>query len=198
MASFAGISATARSLERLLNHAFSQEEPVPGKKTRAVMVRTDDLDPSAANPVILTPALSIYCYRADFNKTMRAAWSAIASQDGRSRLVVDLHILLTAWAENADFELRILGRAMQCLEDTPILTGPMLDPLADWAPQESIQVVLEELTTEAVMRIFDSLPADYRLSVPYIARVLRMDGRVARPDRPVTTLAVGATASSHP
>jgi hypothetical protein len=43
------------------------------------------------------------------------------------------------------------------------------------------------------MRIFDSLPTDYRLSVPYIARIMRLDGRIAAPEHPVITAIIGAT-----
>jgi hypothetical protein len=127
---------------------------------------------------------------------MRAAWSAAAEQDGRSHLGLDLHYLLTPWAENAEDDHRVLGRAMQILETTPILSGPMLHSSGEWAAGESIQIVLEEVSTEAVMRIFDSLPTDYRLSVPYIARVMRLDGRVAAPEPPVITSITGITATS--
>jgi hypothetical protein len=191
MATFVGISAVGLSIERLFNLAFAEEEPVLGKKTKAVLVRTTDFDPKEVADKIGAPALSIFIYRVDFNKTMRAAWSAIASQDGRARLPLDLHFLITPWAGNAESELRILGRAMECLETTPVLSGPLLHPVADWAINETIQIVLEEISTEAVMRTFDSLPTDYRLSVPYIARVMRIDARVARPDIPVTTLITG-------
>lgn len=191
MADFAGIAAAGKSIERMLNHCFQEDEPVPNKKTRAVLVRTNDFDSTAVATSIGSPALSIFFYRVDFNKTMRAAWSAVASQDGRAHLVVDLHFLISAWADNAEFELRILGKALQCLETTPVLSGPLLHPSANWAPHETIQLVMEEISTEAVMRTFDSLPTDYRLSVPYIARMVRIDSRVARPDAPVTTLITG-------
>jgi hypothetical protein len=85
---------------------------------------------------------------------------------------------------------------MQILETTPILSGPMLHSSGEWAAGDSIQIVLEEVSTEAVMRIFDSLPTDYRLSVPYIARVMRLDGRVAAPEPPVITSITGITATS--
>lgn len=192
MADYAVIAAAGRSIERMLNAAFEEDEPVDGSKTRAVLVRTSDLEPNAVATSIGSPALSIFFYRVDFNKTMRAAWSAIGSQEGRGRLAVDLHFLITPWADNSEFELRIIGKAMQCLETTPILSGPLLHPSASWAANESIQVVLEEITTEAVMRIFDSLPTDYRLSVPYLARIARIDSRQAQPDTPVTTLVTGA------
>jgi hypothetical protein len=52
-------------------------------------------------------------------------------------------------------------------------------------------VIMEEISTEAVMRTFDSLPTDYRLSVPYIARIVRIDSRAAHPEVPVTTLITG-------
>ena len=201
MAGFAGIAAAGRTIERLLNAAFVEEPPIPGlapPTTRAVLVRTADFEPAVIGTNIGSPALSIFVYRVDFNKTMRAAWSGVGSHDGRGHLAVDLHLLLTAWADNAEFELRILGRAMQAIETTPILNGPLLDPSADWAPNESVQLVLEDISTEAVMRTFDSLPTDYRLSVPYIARIVRIDSRVKRSEGIVTTLIVGAVPEPHP
>lgn len=193
MANFAGISAAAKSIERLLTACFvdlepgesDDELPVPGSTTRAVLVRTEDLVRKNNGSVGFTlPALTIYTYRVDFNKTMRAAWSGVGSLDGRGHLPLDIHFLITPWALNAEHEHRILGKAMACLESTPILSGPLLypDPAVRWAPNEAIQVVLEEVSTEAVMRTWDSLPTDYKLSVPYVARIARIDTRRAYPD----------------
>lgn len=191
MADFAAIAATLKSIERLLNAAFQDEQPVPGKKTRAVLARTSDFTESLLSTNVGSPALSVFLYRVDFNKTMRAAWSAVGSQDGFGHLALDLHLLLTAWAENAEFEYRIAGKALQCLETTPILAGPLLDPSTLWMPNESVQVVLEDISTEAIMRTFDSLPTDYRLSIPYIARIVRVDSRIPVEVPPVTTLVIG-------
>lgn len=198
MAGFAGIAAAGKSIERMLNACFDEEEPVPNQQTRAVLVRTVDFGEPLAATNIGSPALSIFLYRVDFNKTMRAAWSAVGSANGNSHLAVDLHFLLTPWADNAEFEHRILGRAMQCLETTPVLSGPLLHPSTEWAPNETVQVLLEDLSTEAVMRTFDSLPTDYRLSVPYIARIVRIDGRAPAPDPPVTTAVSGGVPTLEP
>lgn len=196
MAGFTGIAAAGKSIEMLLNACFEDFQPLqpvpPGKKTKAVLVRTIDFSPDKVSNSIGSPALSIFLYRVDFNKVMRAAWSAASEQDGRSHLGLDLHYLITPWAENAEDEHRILGRAMQCIETTPILGGPLLHSSGEWDADESIQLVLEEVSTEAVMRMFDSLPTDYRLSVPYIARVMRLDGRVVTPEGPVVTAITGA------
>jgi hypothetical protein len=191
MADFRSIAAAGRSVERFLNRCFDEEEPVPGRSTQAVLVRTSDFE-LGSTTAIVEPALSIFVYRIDFNRTLRAAWSAVGSQEGRAHLPLDVYFLITPWAENADFELRILGRAMGCLDATPILSGPLLDPLGAWQPGEAIQICLADLTTEDLMRTFDSLPVDYQLSVLYVARVVTLSERTATPDPAVTTLATGA------
>lgn len=194
MGGFNSIAAASKSLERVLTAAFAQAPvPVPGKTTKAVLVRTEDFDTSSMSTVIVRPALSIFLYRIDFNKAMRAAWAGVSFHDGVPHLPLDLHFLLTPWADNAEAESAILGRAIQCLDSTAILSGPLLHQSGDWAPNEAVQVLMDEISTEAVMRTFDSLPADYRISVPYVARVIRIDGQRAAPPPDVTTLVTGTT-----
>ena len=144
MADFTSIEAAGSSIVRFLRMCFEQRPPVEDRTTNVVMVRTEDLNRTDASLITL-PSLSLFLYRVDFNKTMRAAWAGVAHHDGESHLPLDLHFLLTAWAGNAEHEYRIIGRTIQCLENTPILSGPLLDPLTDWAAQESIQLCLEDL-----------------------------------------------------
>ncbi|WP_319549564.1 DUF4255 domain-containing protein [Desulfogranum marinum] len=190
MADFTCIVATGSSIVRYLNLCFEERSPIQNQKTRACLVRTEDLNRDI-NDLIKFPALSLFLYRVNFNETMRAAWAAMGHRDGEAHLPLDLHFLLTPWAENADSEYRILGRAMQCLNNLPILSGPSLDPLTNWAPYEGIQLYLEDLSTEDVMRTFDSLPVDYKLSVPYVARLVVLDGHERNNDVPVTTAVAG-------
>jgi Pvc16 N-terminal domain len=192
MAGSNAIAAAGKSIERVLTAGFTEAPiPVPGKTTKAILTRTEDLDKTALTGVIQPPALSIFLYRVDFNKATRAAWSGVSVHDGRAHLPLDLHFLLTAWADNAEFEHAILGRAIQCLDGVPILSGPLLLPAGGWATNEGVQLVMEEISTEAVMRLFDSLPTDYRLSVPYLARVVRVDARSAAPAPDVLTAVTG-------
>jgi hypothetical protein len=177
MAGFKGLSAVGTSIERTLNACFSKSEPIEGKTTKAILVQTEDFETgTGAAGAITRPSVSVFLYRIESNKTMRAAWSAVGSLEGTLHLPLDLHFLITAWAGNAEHEYQILGRVMQCLEARPILSGPLLDPAGGWAANEAIQVVLEDMTTEALMRTFDSLATHFRLSVPYLARVVRIDG----------------------
>ena len=192
MAGFTAIAAVGKSIERLLANAFLDRAPVPGKTTKAALIRAEDITDAQIKVSIGDYGLSILLYRVDFNKTMRAAWSAVGYHDGVAHLPLDLHFLLTAWAGNAEHEHALLGRALQILETLPILSGPLLQPAGGWAAGDAVQVSMEEISTEAVMRTFDSLPVDYRLSVPYIVRVIRLDGREAAV-RPTVTTAVTGT-----
>lgn len=195
MAGFHAIAAVGRSLERLLAAAFLEREPVPGRQARALLVRAEDYSDRLIRGLIPDVGLTLLLYRVDFNKTMRASWSAVGEGDGRGHLALDLHYLLTPWAPNAEHQHMVLGRALQVLESTPVLAGPLLVapalPSPDYddepgaAALDSVQLVMEEISTEALMRTFDSLPGDYRLSVPYVARVVRIDTRVLRNTPPV-------------
>jgi hypothetical protein len=84
---------------------------------------------------------------------------------------------------------------MQVLETTPVLAGPLLEASGGWAPNETVALLLEEISTEAVMRTFDSLPTDYRLSIPYIARLVRIDSLEPVAELPVTTVIAGLAGS---
>ena len=194
MANYKSLSAAGTSIEQQLNSCFA---PVPdGDFTRppkAVLARTEDFDASKKTGVVKPGILTIFMYRVEFNKTMRAAWSGIGSFDGYAHLPLDLHFLITAWEDNPEGELRMLGRAMQCLETTPILGGPLLAASGEWAPAEAVQVVLEDMPPDSMFRIFDSLQTDFKLSVAYIARVVLVDGLSSNLAPAVTTVVSGST-----
>jgi hypothetical protein len=195
MATSAGIAAVAKSVERLLSWRFAQEEPATTGTTTVSLVTTQMLEDGISGQ-----KLTIFLFRVEVNRVMRPAWAEVAQYDGRGHLPLDLHFLITPWATDPEDEYRILGRAMECLEATPILTGPLLDSLntATWAPGESIQLLLDEVSPDTVMRVFDLLPGKYHLSVPYLARVMRLDTRPIVPDLPVVTLEIGAKPSPLP
>lgn len=173
MAGFPSVAAVGKSIEAVLNAGYASEQPVDVlEPTQAVLIQTEDLDPANEQSQIARPGLSILLYRVDFSKTMRAGWSAVGQRDGRAHLPLDLHYLLTAWADNADHEHRVIGRSMQVLEELGALSGTLLHPDGEWTQGEAVQLYLEDLATDDIMRTFDSLPCDFRLSIPYLARVV--------------------------
>ena len=194
MASYRSLASVTLSLVSLLNAAFEEEQPVADDTpATAALVNTVDFE-QGPDTRIPNLGLSIFPYRVEVNRTMRPGWAGVGSLDGAGHLPLDVHVLLTPWADNPVDELRILGRSMQCLEACPIFSGPALSPLGGWARNEAVQIVVGEITTEEIMRTFDSLACDYRLSVPYILRVVRID-TPAVPMLDVGKVITGITAS---
>jgi hypothetical protein len=193
VAGFPSVAAVGKSIESVLNAGYAAEQAVDEvDTTTAVLIQTEDLDPANEESKIPRPGLSILLYRVDFNKTTRAGWSAVGQRDGRAHLPLDLHYLLTAWADNADHEHRVIGRSMQVLDELGALSGPLLHPDGGWTPGEAVQLYLEDLATDDIMRTFDSLPCDFRLSIPYLARVVVVSGDIGVPPADSTTLVRGA------
>ena len=75
----------------------------------------------------------------------------------------------------------ITAWVMSELNQNPVLDSATLSPEAGWRPDDQVHIVPVELSTEDMMRIWDSLLPNYRLSVSYIARVVRIDP-VFRPE----------------
>jgi Pvc16 N-terminal domain len=55
-------------------------------------------------------------------------------------------------------------------------------------PEETVEIVVGQLANEEMFRIWDVLPSDYQLSVPYVARIVRIDSELdLREGGPVLT-----------
>lgn len=131
--------------------------------------------------------ITLYLYRVTVNEHGRQNRGG-ASPDRIAPLNLDLHFLLSAWAANAQDELVTLAWAVRQLHQHPVLDASSLSPEAQWRSDEHIQIVPAELPTEELMRIWDALEPPYRLSVPYAARVVRLDGDAGSDDRPVVAM----------
>lgn len=164
----------ALSVERVLNAAFAEEQPIAGSTARAAVVASDDFKKPASSSRIPRIGVSIFAFRVEPNRALRSAVGGVSTREGRGFLPLDLHLLLTAWAATPEGELEVLGRAMQALEETPILSGPLLEGSGAWDTGEAVQLVLGEASPEELARAFETLAIEYRLSVPYLARVIRI------------------------
>jgi uncharacterized protein DUF4255 len=138
-----------------------------------------------AQDQIEPPKVSLYLYRVTMNEHLRSARRGLDSFHDGAPLSVDLHYLLTVWAETPLEEQIILAWTMRQLQQHPVLDRSSLSPEADWNPGEFIQVIPAELSNEDVMRIWDALQPSYRLSVSYIARVVRIDADAVPAPPPV-------------
>jgi hypothetical protein len=197
MASTLGVLATANAIKSHLDTSFDDfdDELFEHNKPHVYLVRPEDFGRTGQGAQLSRPAVCIFVYRIEINRATRAGWSAVGHVDGRSHLPLDIHFLISALGKSAEQELGLLGMATGCLEDRPVLASPQLDAKSGFAPGETVQVLFDEVAPDVIMRVFEALSATYRVSLPYLARVVRIDGRAATPAPDVSTVVGGVTPS---
>jgi hypothetical protein len=125
--------------------------------------------------------VSLFLYRVMVNCVQRTPAARARSGGGsrKTQLPLDLHFLLTPWATEASLEQDILGWMMRIIEDTPVLPSGLLNTTPDvFSEEETVEIMPGQLTNEEMFRIWDVLPQSYQISIPYIARVVRIDSEV--------------------
>jgi hypothetical protein len=129
--------------------------------------------------------LSLFLFRITQNEYLRTRPRPGDPADSEAPLSVDLHFLLTAWADNALAEHTVLSWAMLQLHPHPVLDSSSLSPEAGWTASDIVHLIPAELSNEELFRIWDLFQPKYRLSASYIARVVRIDRDVYTSARPV-------------
>lgn len=132
----------------------------------------------------LDRVVSIFLHRITINENFRNATQLQDTPTRQPLAFLDLHYLLTYWGTSAQAEQTILGWMLRQLQSSPILDRSILTADGGWGATESVQLVMADLSLEDILRIWDALGPRYRLSVAYLARVVRID-RTITPGAPV-------------
>jgi hypothetical protein len=178
VANIAAIRSVGTSLATYLTQAY-RSTPFPAGVTKPDCtfsltsiggVRPPNVPPSDASVRVL-----IFLYRASINHHVRNVGRIAAPGARPVPLSVDLHYLVTFWAASAENEQLVLAWTMRELHEVPVIDGSILSREAAWTPEDVIQLIPEEISNEDLMRIWDSIEPEYRLSLSYIARVVRID-----------------------
>lgn len=157
---------------RLLQESYDPDVIEPATHLQFEVYGTGDFKNHMAQGV------SLFLYRVHMNATQRSPLVKDPVGNIRRQLLpLDLHVFLTVWAPKASLQHAILGWAMRVLEDTPILSSSLLNGVrADtFRGDETVELTGGQLSNEELMRIWDDLGAEYQLSVPYVARVVRIE-----------------------
>ena len=128
-------------------------------------------------------AVTLYLYRVNVNQYLRNSPHLNPQQQVTTPLSIDLNYLFTFWADSALAEHTILGWAVRQLYTHQTLSQSDLTPEGGWNPGDFVQVIPNEISNEDLMRIWDALDPGYRLSVSYVARVVRIEAD-AEPESP--------------
>lgn len=120
-------------------------------------------------------ALTLYLYRVTLNEHVRSQPRVRGGNDADVPLSLDLHFLISIWADSAAAEQTICAWVMSQLHQHPIMDVSSLTEEGGWRRDDVVQIIPAELSNEDLMRIWDALAPSYRLSLSYIARVVRID-----------------------
>lgn len=180
MASFEAVAAVSSSVIHLLESQYLPADFEDNQLEFKVYVAKDFATPMDAG-------VSFFLYRIYPNGTHRTP-SGRADQFGRryrTQLPLDLHFLLTAWAKDASLQHTIAGWMMRVLEDTPSFSAGLLNSTYDnvFHPDETVEISLTELSTEELFRIWEVIGEKaYQLSIPYVARTVKIESRLLTGD----------------
>jgi hypothetical protein len=171
MATHLAIATTSEAIVELLRAAYNPAE-FDGVNAAFELYQPNDFKEP------MKTGVSLFLYRVEINGTLRNRAPRLAA-DGRYRpsLPVDLHYLLTPWAETASFQQLLLGWSMRVLEDTPILPSGVLN--ARWPdtfePGETVELVAYQLSLADMLSLWDVLKPNQQPSVAYVARMVLLD-----------------------
>jgi hypothetical protein len=176
MAETVAIASTCEAVVRLLRANFVPAEFNNAQLQFQVYVADNFLQP-------MDEGVSLLLYRIYHNASMGSTVGRTLPQGGRvrSRLPIDLHFLLTAWAKTASRQHEIAGWMMRVMEDNTTLPASLLNAYRPdvFRPDEAVEVALGDLTTEDLFRIWEVMINHvYQLSVPYVARVIQLESAV--------------------
>jgi hypothetical protein len=138
----------------------------------------------------LDKTVSIYLHRVTTNENFRYVTQLPDQPAGKPVMYLDLHYLFSYWdksAEGAEAEQKVLVWTMQQLQSNPILDTSILSlstTAPGWQITDSIQIIPADLSLQDILDIWDGLGPNYRLTVGYVARALRVDTPVS-PGPPV-------------
>ena len=170
---FTAINRVTGALKTLLDDSLKAEN---GGAAETVFVGPLDDTDSSGFKVLL------YLYRVAANADLRSSPhvmpAALPSQPPtvyEGSLPLDLYYLITAGTKTSGGELTdllLLGRAMQALNDTSVLSGFALQ-------NETVRITLDPVASEEMSRIWTLFPtANYRTSVVYLVTPVWIDPAV--------------------
>jgi Pvc16 N-terminal domain len=194
LASHAGTLAVLQALKSRLE---SRMRALLGNPVTVNILGSGQL---ASAPAPATNALAIYLHRISIDPVGRNRYlpPAEGRRTARPELPVNLHLLLIGWNTTTDLEVGYLTAAMQVIGSTLVLGAADVgaaDP--GWGVDETVQVLPEDMSTEDLMRLWDSLPGDYRLSAPYLVKTLRLAPDQDVPDGPLVRTLVFPSGTTH-
>jgi hypothetical protein len=182
VATYPAVAATSEAVLGLL------EAAAVGTEFAAIEFEhyaADDLGKPAADTV------SLLLHAVTLNPTRRPVEPRIAPDGSafRPAVALDLHYVLTAWAEHPVRQQRLLGWCIRVLADTPTLSAGILNhfgPEDDvFRPTETVELIWEPLSTQDLAEVWEGAKSNRRPSATYLARIVEIESPYRLDEHPL-------------
>ena len=180
VANFRAIAAISTALAGLIRDHYPRAEFGAGLDIE--LYQTRDFEDPMQN------GFSVYLYRVAINGAMRNLTLRRTTDGRRFRpsLPLDLHYMITPWAQDIERQHRMLGWVMRMLEDTSILSAGHLNHyLAEtdtFAVHEGVEIICDPLSLNDYLTLWDRLRPRLPASATYALRMVLIDSDVHVPD----------------
>lgn len=187
MANYQAVFAVGDAIAKYLNNNYSATGPT-GYTCNFKLVSSSEI--ANEDTTNLDKTISIFLHRITTNDQFRYVTRLPDAPNDQPLLYLDLHYMLSYWdasGQGAEAEQTILVWAMQQLQANPILDTSILalsSATPDWDKNDAVQIIPADLTLQDILDIWDGLGPKYRLTVGYVARVVRVDQTIT-PGPPV-------------
>ena len=177
MADYRAVSAVTEAVIELLQSRFQAAPQYFNNELEFKIYLAKDF----SHP--MTAGVSLFLYRIYPNGTLRSTRGRPGpeGQQYRNQLPLDLHFILTAWAQDASLQHLIAGWMMRMIEDTPILPPGLLNQRYPdlFSADEGVVITPAELSMEELLRMWEVIVENvYQLSIPYVARYVKVDSEL--------------------
>lgn len=192
MAGFQAVHGVMHALETSLNERLPPELAQAPVNAKAIVMGSKDLQQApAANRIAL------YLHRLTVDPTIPGGWvrsSAALPVRREPEIALRLHFLMIAFGENARVEIDLMAWGLQqMLSIGQLDIDHLSNPGYGWREAEVVQIATEEMETEDLLRIWDALRIGYQLTVPCVARAVRVRAETRGESWPPVTTRVLVT-----
>ncbi len=136
---------------------------------------------------------TILLYRTTQNEHLRNRPASGLPHGRAVPLTVNLHLLVTVWADGPLREQGLLGWVMRELHMRPVIDRSLLGDSAVFAPSDLMSLTPEELSLDDMTKLWQVLVPPYRPSLTYVARNITLDLDIEPDHAPVVATRMALT-----
>ena len=130
-------------------------------------------------------AVTLYLYRIDIDRHTRNHHRTNHVKGNSRSLPLCLYYIFIIWADTPLAEHPIAAWVMSQMDQHVVLDQSTLSGSGGWQKDDHVSVLPIEMSNEDLMRLWDAISPSYRLSIPYLVRVVRIDHEACEDVLPV-------------